>query len=90
MAVGFDLLDPITPGGSFTVEVFGPGGSLGSTVVVGGNVPSGLFFGVDTSDPGGITSMNVTDVVGGEAELYCDLAFGGMPIPVELTGFSVE
>ena len=75
-------------GEPFTIEVFGTGGSLGSTPVVGGGLGA-TFFGVDTGDPGGIIRIEVREGIDSTGEIICDLEFG-IVIPVEITGFSVE
>jgi hypothetical protein len=88
-AVAFDLYTPLGGGEPFTVEVFGPGGSLGSAPIVGGGTaPS--FFGVDSVDPGGITRVEIREGIDSTGDLYCDLEFGGAPVPVELQSIDVE
>lgn len=88
-AVGFDLVNPGTPGTSYSVEIFGPGGSLGTTTAIDG--AEGNFWGVDSTDIGGITSI-VFDGGGlsDGAELTTLVTFGGEPVPVELQSFSIE
>jgi hypothetical protein len=83
-AVGFDLNSNVPS--SYTVEVFGPGGSLGTTTAPGA-IP-GIFWGVDTSSPGGISRIT-TNSAAGTGELYCSVAFG-LAVPVELQTFVVE
>jgi hypothetical protein len=83
-AVGFDLNSNVP--GSYTIEIFGPGGSLGTTTAPGA-IPA-IFWGVDTSDPGGISRIT-TNSAAGNGELYCNVAFG-QPVPVELQTFVVE
>jgi hypothetical protein len=83
-AVGLDLNSNVPD--TYNIEVFGPGGSLGTTTAPG-NIP-GIFWGVDTSDPGGISRIT-TNSPAGSGELYCNVAFGN-PVPVELQGFTVE
>jgi hypothetical protein len=83
-AVGFDLNSNVA--GPFTVEIFGPGGSLGTTTAQGA-IPA-LFWGVDTTDPGGISRIT-TNSAAGSGELYCNVAFG-FAVPVELQSFEVE
>ena len=70
----------------YTLTVFGPGGSLGSTTHSGG-IP-GAFWGVDTSDPGGISRVTFT-APGDNGELLCNVAFG-QPVPVELQSFTIQ
>jgi hypothetical protein len=88
-AVGFDLVNPMTPGQVYNVEIFGPGGSLGITTATDGS--EGNFWGVDSTDVGGITSI-VFD--GGEdgshSELTTLVTFGGDPVPVELQSVAIE
>jgi hypothetical protein len=91
-ALGFDYSCGFaaTEGGvDMMIEVFGPGGSLGSTSVPCAFLPSFSFFGVDTSDPGGITQI-VTTIAGSFGDLTCNIEFGGVPVPVELMSFDVE
>jgi hypothetical protein len=83
-AVGFDLLSNVAA--TYNIEVFGPGGSLGTTTAPGA-IP-GIFWGVDTSSPGGISRITTSNV-GSAGELYCNVAFG-QPVPVELQSFVVE
>lgn len=86
-AFGVDLYEPLTVGATWTFEALGPGGSLGSTTFPGAGLTP-TFFGVDTGDPGGITSVVVTNL-SSDGEIFCDAEFG-IAIPVEVTGFSVE
>jgi hypothetical protein len=88
-AFGFDVVNPLTPGLSYTVEIFGPGGSLGTTTVTDGG--EGNFWGVDSTDVGGITSV-VFDGGGlsDHSELTALVTFGGTPVPVELQSFGIE
>jgi hypothetical protein len=88
-AVGMDLYTPLGGGETFGVEVFGPGGSLGSTNIVAGGT-SAVFVGVDTTDAGGITRIEFREAVDGTGELFCDLEFGGAPVPVTLQSADVE
>jgi hypothetical protein len=83
-AVGLDFES--NSGVPFTVTVFGPGGSLGSTTHSGG-IP-GAFFGVDTSDGGGISRVTF-NAAGQNGELFCNVAFG-QPVPVELQSFTIQ
>jgi hypothetical protein len=88
-AVGLDVVNPMTPGMTYTVEIFGPGGSLGTTIVTDGG--EGNFWGVDSTDVGGITSV-VFDGGGlsDHSELTALVTFGGTPVPVELQSLSIE
>jgi hypothetical protein len=88
-AVGFDVVNPLTPGVTYTVEIFGPGGSLGTTTVTDGS--EGNFWGVDSTDVGGITSI-VFDggALSDHSELTTLVSFGGTPVPVELQSLSIE
>ncbi|WP_412060763.1 immunoglobulin-like domain-containing protein [Rubrivirga sp. IMCC45206] len=73
-AVGFNIatLDP----GTFTIEVFGAGGSLGSTTISPAGLPAGgSFFGVIADEA--ITQIDVTNTTN-EAELFSDLTFGAL------------
>jgi len=83
-AVGFDLNSNVSS--TYNIEVFGPGGSLGTTTAPGA-IP-GIFWGVDTSDPGGISRIT-TNSAAGAGEIYCNVAFG-FAVPVELQSFVVE
>jgi hypothetical protein len=83
-AVGLDLNSNVPD--TYNIEIFGPGGSLGTTTAPGA-IPA-LFWGVDTTDPGGISRIT-TNSPAGNGELYCDVAFGN-PVPVELQHFTVE
>ena len=87
-AVAFDLFTPLGGGEPFTVEAFGPGGSLGSAPITGGGT-SASFFGVDTSDPGGITRIEIREGIDKTGDLYCNLEFGGA-VPVELQSLEIE
>lgn len=83
-AVGLDFES--NTGVPFTVTVFGPAGSLGSTTHSGG-IP-GAFWGVDTSDAGGISRVTF-NATGEQGELFCNVAFG-QPVPVELQSFTIQ
>lgn len=83
-AVGFDFES--NTGVPFTIGVFGPGGSLGTATHSGG-IP-GAFWGVDTSDAGGISRITFS-APGENGELVCNVAFG-QPVPVELQEFRIE
>jgi hypothetical protein len=83
-AVGLDFES--NSGVPFTLTVFGPGGSLGSTTHSGG-IP-GAFWGVDTSDAGGISRITF-EAPGDNGELFCNVAFG-QPVPVELQSFTIQ
>jgi hypothetical protein len=85
VAVGLDF-ESNNGGVPFTLTVFGPGGSLGSTTHSGG-IP-GAFWGVDTSDPGGISRVTFS-APGDNGELLCNVAFG-QPVPVELQSFTIQ
>ena len=85
-AAGFDLYTPLGGGEPYTVNVFGPGGLLGSTATTGGGVV-GTFVGADTADPGGIIRIELVEGVDGTGDIFCDLEFGEDPIPVELVSF---
>lgn len=88
-AAGFDLVNPLSAGQVYNVEIIGPGGSLGFTTATDGG--EGNFWGVDSTDVGGITSI-VFD--GGVSDVHSELAtlviFGGDPVPVELQSIAVE
>ena len=87
-AVGLDLVSPIAGAVPFDIEIFGPGGSLGTTSAFAClNEP--CFWGVDSNDIGGITSVVFTSAAG-DGELFCNVEFGGEPVPVELQSFDVE
>lgn len=86
-AVGFDMQCNVAD--TIGIEVFGPGGSLGSTSVPCPPIPGQVFFGVETVDPGGIVRLT-TIAVGDGGELVCDVEFGGNPVPVELQSFDVD
>lgn len=88
-AAGFDVYAPFNPGSSYSIEIFGSGGSLGSTNLVASGAVA-VFFGVDTSDPGGITRIEVREAVDGQGELFCDLEFGATPVPVTLQSVELE
>ncbi|MET0555828.1 MAG: hypothetical protein ABW221_22505 [Vicinamibacteria bacterium] len=83
-AVGLDF-EANTPA-AFTVTVFSPAGSLGTTTVTGA-IP-GVFWGVDTADPAGISRITF-NVAGENGELFCNVAFGE-PVPVELQSFTIQ
>lgn len=88
-AAGLDVVNPMTPGQVYTVEIFGPGGSLGTTNVTDGGI--GNFWGVDSTDVGGITSIVFNGAGdGSHSELTAYVTFGGTPVPVELQSFDVE
>ncbi len=71
-AVGFDI-GTITAA-TFTIEIFGAGGSLGSTTVSPADISTGgTFFGVLSEEP--IVSIQVTEP-GSGGELFDNLAFG--------------
>jgi hypothetical protein len=84
MAVGLDLNSNVAD--TYNIEVFGPGGSLGTTTA-NGNIP-GLFWGVDTVDAGGISRITFVSPAG-SGELFCNVAFG-QPVPVELQHFDIQ
>jgi len=86
-AVGFDMQCNVAE--TIAIEVFGPGGSLGSTSVPCPVIPAQVFFGVETVDPGGIVRLT-TIAVGDGGELFCDVEFGAEPVPVELQSFDVD
>lgn len=88
-AVAFDFYSELG-GNTYVFEMFGPGGSLGSTPFsgVGGGVAA--FFGVDTVDPGGITRIEVREDFNGSGDLFCNLEFGDSPVPVMLQSVGVE
>ena len=83
-AVGFDFES--SNGVPFTFTVFGPGGPLGTATHSGG-IP-GAFWGVDTSDAGGISRITFS-APGQNGELVCNVAFG-QPVPVELQSFTIQ
>ena len=83
-AVGFDLNSNVPS--TYDIQVFGPGGLLGTTTAPGA-IPA-IFWGVGTSDPGGISRIT-TNSAAGAGELYCNVAFG-FAVPVELQSFVVE
>ncbi len=88
-AAGLDLVNPLTPGQVYNVSVYGPGGLLDSTNVTDG--PEGTFWGVDSTDVGGITSIVFEGFASEEhSELSSNVIFGGEPVPVELQSFDVE
>ena len=87
-AVGLDLLSPIAGAVPFDIEIFGPGGSLGTTSAFACLVAP-CFWGVDSDDIGGISSV-VFQSLAGDGELFCNVEFGGEPVPVELQSFDVE
>ena len=88
-AVGLDFVNPGTPGNVYSVTIYGPGGPLDTANVTDG--PEGTFWGVDSDDVGGITSI-VFEAFGSDAhaELTTLVIFGGEPVPVELQSFDVE
>jgi hypothetical protein len=88
-AAGFDLVNPGTPGQVYNVTIYGPGGVIGTTTAVDG--AEGNFWGVDSTDVGGITSI-VFDggADSGHAELSALVTFGGEPVPVELQSIGIE
>jgi len=69
-AAGLDLVQPFG-GQSLTVEVFGPGGSLGAIPGIAGS-PAGTFFGVATSDPAGIARIEFREDAP-QGDLLCDV-----------------
>ena len=81
-AVGLDLNSNVA--GTFNIQIFGPGGLLGTTTAPGA-IPA-IFWGVDTSDPGGISRITTVSPNG---ELYCNVAFG-LAVPVELQSFVID
>jgi len=83
-AVGFDFES--NTGATFTFTVFGPGGPLGTATHSAG-IP-GAFWGVDTSDAGGISRITFS-APGENGELVCNVAFG-QPVPVELQSFTIQ
>jgi hypothetical protein len=83
-AVGLDF-EANTPA-AFTVTVFSPAGSLGTTTVTGA-IP-GVFWGVDTADAAGISRITF-NAAGENGELFCNVAFGE-PVPVELQSFTIQ
>ena len=88
-AAGFDLVNPMTAGQTYNVTISGPGGVIGTTTAVDG--PEGNFWGVDSTDVGGITSI-VFDGGGSDvhSELTALVTFGGEPVPVELQSIDIE
>jgi len=88
-AAGFDLVNPLSPGQTYNVEIFGPGGSIGVGTATDG--AEGNFWGVDATDVGGITSI-VFDggVDSAHSELTTLVTFGGEPVPVELQSIAIE
>ena len=88
-AAGFDLINPLSPGQTYNVEIFGPGGSIGVGTATDGL--EGNFWGVDATDVGGITSI-VFDggVDAAHSELTTLVTFGGEPVPVELQSIAIE
>lgn len=88
-AVGLDVVNPLAPGFTYDVEIFGTGGSLGTTTVTDGT--EGNFWGVDSTDVGGITSIVFDGFeLSDHSELTALITFGGEPVPVELQSISVE
>jgi hypothetical protein len=88
-AAGFDLVNPLAPGQTYNVEIFGPGGSIGVGTATDG--AEGNFWGVDATDVGGITSIvfdGGVDPV--RSELTTLVTFGGEPVPVELQSIAIE
>jgi len=86
---GLDIFTPLGGGETFTMEAFGPGGSLGTMNYVAGGTAA-VFVGVDTVDPGGITRIEIREAVDSTGDLFCDLEFGGAPVPVMLQSIDVE
>lgn len=88
-AAGFDLINPMAPGQTYNVEIFGPGGSIGVGTATDG--AEGNFWGVDATDVGGITSI-VFDggIDSAHSELTTLVTFGGEPVPVELQSIAIE
>lgn len=88
-AAGFDLVNPMTPGQTYNVEIFGPGGSIGTTTATDGG--EGNFWGVDATDVGGITSIVFNGGAdSAHSELTTFVTFGGEPVPVELQTIAIE
>lgn len=87
-AVGLDLVSPIDGAVPFDIEIVGPGGSLGTTSAFA-CLTAPCFWGVDSDDIGGITSVVFTSL-DGYGELFCNVTYGGEPVPVELQSFDVE
>jgi len=88
-AVAVDVYTPRDENENFILEILGPLGSLGSVGFVTQGTDA-AFFGVDTVDPGGITSIEVREVISGRGEVFCDLEFGNITVPVELQSVDVE
>ncbi len=86
-AIGFDL----TGCGPETLNafIFGPGGPLGSVAVNCPALGTVQFFGVETTDPGGIVQIQTVATAGG-GELICDVEFGDAPVPVGLQSIDIE
>lgn len=89
-AVAFDFYWEAGADPNFTIDIVGPGGTLGSVPfsAPGGGTPA--FFGVDTIDPGGITAILIRENSDGNGELFCDFEFGGAPVPVDLQSIDVD
>jgi len=87
-AAGLDLLSPISGAITFDIEVVGPAGSLGTTTAVS-CFTAPCFWGVASDDVGGINSIVFTNAAG-EGELFCNVEFGGEPVPVELQSMGIE
>ena len=88
-AVGVELYTPLDALDAFRIEVFGPAGSLGASVFVSGGRQF-VFLGVDTVDPGGISSIEVRELEDDQGEVFCNLEFGDSTVPVELQHVAVE
>jgi hypothetical protein len=88
-AVGLDVVNVNAPGQAYTVDIIGSAGSLGTATVTDGG--EGSFWGVDSTDEGGITRV-VFDGGGDvrNSELAALITFGGTPVPVELQSFHIE
>jgi hypothetical protein len=69
------------------VTISGPGGVLGTAQALCTNGTA--FFGVDTSDPGGISEI-IIDSPTDQAEGADNIAFGDVPVPVELQSFDID
>lgn len=89
VAVGLDVYSVVGGPPSYDVEVFGPAGSLGTTVVSSPNPLTAAFVGVDTSDPGGITRVEVNHTFANPT-LICDLEFGDSPPVSSLEIFEIQ
>lgn len=88
-AVAVDVYTPRDENENFILEIFGPLGSLGAVAFVTQGTEA-AFFGADTVDSGGITSIEVREVVSGRGEVFCGLEFGNITVPVELQSVDVE